>query len=281
MSTNHHPTDEDLILHFYGEGAPDEARRLDEHLGACAPCRQLWVELGETMTLVDRASVPEPGPGFERVMWAKVQAALPTRRRAPWAVRVLLPMAATVVISALTGGYLWRALHPGQSTARALPTAPSAAAAPGAAVPESAGNTTASATASRGRAALGERVLLTALDDHFQQTQTLLIELKNAPDDDAGDFAFERATADDLISSGRLYRVMARQNGDTQMAQMLEDLESVLLDVARSRGQVDADDMKALRARIESQDLLFKVRSATKQVHERQRDLLTAANSNE
>jgi hypothetical protein len=65
------------------------------------------------------------------------------------------------------------------------------------------------------------------------------------------------------------------------MAQMLDDLEAVLLDVARSRDQAAAGDMKALRARIESQDLLFKVRSATTQVHNRQRDLLTAANNNE
>jgi hypothetical protein len=257
MSMTWHPTDEDLILHFYGESGAD-APRVNEHLQECASCRLMWTELGDTLKLVDQATMPEPGPGFERVMWARVQQALPAPRRAAWTIRVLLPMAATILVSALAGGYIWRTLH------RAPATEGTAAAA-------------VAPAAARTRATLSERVMLTALDDHFQQTQMLLIELKNAPED-ASDFAFERATADDLISSGRLYRVMARQNGDTQMAQMLEDLETVLLDVARSSDRVEAHDLKALRARIESQDLLFKVRSATKQVHERQKDLLTAAN---
>ena len=256
-----HPSDEDLILHFYGESGADGARRVDEHLGECAACQAVWTELGETMKLVDRASMPEPGPAFERVMWARVQQSLPPRRQSPWAIRVLLPLAATILISAGAGGYLWRALHRAPATAGT----PVAASTP---------------PTARTKATLGERVLLTALDDHFQQTQTLLIELKNAPDDTT-DLAFERAAADDLVASGRLYRIMARQNGDAQMAQMLDDLEAVLLDVARSRDQAAAGDMKALRARIESQDLLFKVRSATTQVHNRQRDLLTAANNNE
>ena len=78
--------------------------------------------------------------------------------------------------------------------------------------------------------------------------------------------------------AGRLYRLAARQHGERQFAQMLDDLESVLLDVARSPDKVDADDLRLLRARIDSQDLLFKVRAAAKQVHERQRDLLTSAN---
>jgi hypothetical protein len=261
MSMNWHPTDEDLILHFYGESGADDRRRVDGHLQVCASCRLAWTELGDTLKLVDQAAMPEPGPEFERVMWARVQQALPAPRRSAWTIRVLLPMAATILVSAFAGGYLWRTLHrpPANTATQVAATAPATA---------------------RSKAALSERVLLTALDDHFQQTQTLLIELKNAPED-ATDFAFERAAADDLISSGRLYRVMARQNGDRQMADMLEDLEAVLLDVARSSDRVEAHDLQALRARIESQDLLFKVRSATRQVHERQKDLLTSANDNE
>ena len=63
----YHLTDEDLILHFYGEGGPSEERRIDDHLAACSECRQAWTELGETLKLVDAAKVPEPGEGFERV----------------------------------------------------------------------------------------------------------------------------------------------------------------------------------------------------------------------
>ena len=260
MSTSWHPTDEDLILHFYGEADAADARRIAEHVDGCAACRAAWMELGETLKLVDQAGMPEPGPEFERVMWARVQRALPAPRPSVWSIRVWLPAAATIALVAVAAGYSWRAWHP------ATPPAGKAGAPD---LPKT-------AAPAKPNSTLAERVLLGALDDHFQQAQTLLVELKNAPED-SSDFDFERATADELISSGRLYRLAARQHGDRQFVQMLEELETALLDVARSEGNVRPEALKALRARIESQDLLFKVRVATKQVHERQKDLLTAA----
>jgi len=259
MTTAHHPTDEDLILHFYGERDAAEGGRLDAHLEACPSCRAAWVELAETMQLVDRAAAPEPGPGFERVAWARVRAALPARRRG-WTWRVALPLAATAVVSATAGGVAWHLLR------HRAPAAPSRTAAEAPARPASAARP----------APLGERVLLTALDDHFQQAQMLLVELKNAPDD-TSDLEFERASADELVAASRLYGIAARQQGERQFAQTLDELEAVLVDLARSRDAVDPDELRALRARIDSQDLLFKVRAATKQVHEQQKNLLTAA----
>jgi len=268
MTTNWHPTEEDLVLHFYGETDAPLTRRVEDHLHQCSSCRAAWTELGETLKLVDQAqaAVPEPGPGFERVMWARVQqdlkADLKVSRTKPsvWSVRMLLPIAATLMVTAIGGAVAWKMSHRATSPA----TAPQVAAvAPTAAAPAK-------------DSKLGERVLLTALDDHFQQAQMLLVELKNSPED-AGDFDLERATADDIISSGRLYRVAARQQGERRFVQMIDELEAALLDVARSENGVRPEALKALRARIESQDLLFKVRVATKQVQERQKDLLTAA----
>jgi hypothetical protein len=202
--------------------------------------------------------MPEPGPGFERVMWARVQQALPARRPSIWSVRVLLPVAATLVVTAMASGYAWMTWHRAPAGDSAPPQPQTTAATP------------------KRDSHLGERVLLTALEDHLQQAQMLLVELKNAPEG-ASDFNFERMMADELISSGRLYRVSARQQGQAQYAQMLDELEAVLLDVARSDNKVGKSDLKSVRARIESQDLLFKVRATSKQVHERQRNLLSAA----
>jgi hypothetical protein len=265
MATNRHPSDEDLILHFYGEADAADARRIAEHVDHCGACRAAWMELDETLRLVDQARVQEPGPEFERVMWARVQQALPAPRASLWSLRVWLPAAATIAVVAVASGYAWRTWHtaPEPATTPDTPTQPATQA------------QTASGK-SKTNSKVAERVLLGALDDHFQQAQTLLVELNNAPED-AGDFVFERATADELISSGRLYRVAARQHGDRQFVLMLDELETALLDVARSENGVRPEALKALRDRIESQDLLFKVRVATRQVHERQKDLLTSA----
>jgi hypothetical protein len=258
-----HPTDEDLILHFYGEGGPAEERRVDEHLGSCRTCQQAWAELGETLKMVDAATVPEPGDGFERTMWARVQSALPPPRSTGWMWRLVPAVGfAAVLIVAVALGYLWR-------SSRETPKGVAGTVTPA--------TVAASATSDRTRARERERVLLTALDDHFQQTELLLVELMNSPNNGRADLSFERTTAEDLVASGRLYRVTAKQNGDLQFAQMLDDLESVLVEVASSPQHVAREDFNSLRTRIDDQSLIFKVRAVANQIHARQKDLLTSS----
>jgi polyhydroxyalkanoate synthesis regulator phasin len=250
-----HPTDEDLILHYYGEGGAEAEAQVTSHLRACDACQSAWTALRQTMEMVDVAEVPEPSPAFERVMWARVQPALAKPdRRSWWSLRALVPISAlaALIVVAFAAGRMWpHAGAPATTTATPALTAAQLH-------------------------TLRERVLLSALGDHFAQTQTLLVELMNAPDTDRAAFEFARMSADDLVSSGRLYRQTAQQNGDVRLAQMLEELESVLVDVARSPEHVDQKDMQSLRARIDHGNLLFKVRAVTNEVQRRQKTLADA-----
>lgn len=250
-----HVTDDELILHFYGE-APGDSARIDEHLGECGDCLTNWTAWQQTMQMVDSAEVTDAPAGFERVMWARVQPQLPQRASQPawWSPRMWAPIAglAAVITIAFLGGRLWP--RAGQ------PVAPS--------------GSTAAADAKTTR----ERVLLSALGDHFEQTENLLVEIKNTPDAHA-DLAFEQQSARDLVAAGRLYRETADQNGDLQLASVLEDLERVLVDVAGSPERMNAQDLKSLRARIEDDSLLFKVRALTTAVREREKTLSNPTNT--
>lgn len=271
----HHPTDDDLILHFYGEHPAGEGARIDAHLAACASCGESWRELRETLQLVDTAEVPEPSPSFERLMWARIAPAIrrvederPAVRAAaartsapehtPWmATRWLVPtagLAASVV--ALVFG-----LRPGTRPPVKIADAPVpvAAAAPAPGVDKD---------------GQSRRVLFTALDSHFAQTEVLLVELLNRPE---GDLAldFERGAAGDLLADGRLYRLTAAQTGEQRYVDMLDDLEAVLVEVARSPENVKDQDIKTLRSRIDDNGLLFKVRAVTNEIRERQQELFT------
>lgn len=245
-----HVTDDELILHFYGE-APREALRIDGHLGECDHCRANWTALQRTMQMVDSADVDEAPAGFERVMWARVRPALPQRapKTAWWSPRLWAPVAglAAVIAVAFAGGRLWP---------KAVPATPVA-------------NEAADAKTTR------ERVLLTALRDHFEQTENLLVELKNTPDAADIDLSSEQTTARDLVAAGRLYRETATQNGDLELTTVLDDLERVLVDVAGSGEHVTPNDLKSLRARMEDDNLLFKVRALTGAVREREKTLST------
>jgi hypothetical protein len=260
-----HPTEDDLILRFYGEHEAAETSRIDGHLRTCGACQSAWTELTETLKLVDTAPVPEPPPGFERVMWAKVQQALPEREPSFWTWRRLVPIAsvAALVIAVVA------------ITSRTRESAPA---------PSTASSTSAASTKVEGRGQvakagdngqLRERVLLTALDGHFEQTELLLVELLNAPEDGTVDLEFERMTAGDLVASGRLYRMSATQIGKGRLAAVLEELEPVLVEVARSDDQAKRKDLRFLRSQINEEGLLFKVRAVTTQIRERQQEIIT------
>jgi hypothetical protein len=259
-----HLTDEDLILHFYGDGPMDREAEIDAHLRSCAACGQVWAELRQTLAFADAATVPEPGPGFERVMWAKVQQRLETpddlggrsiRPARSWLRGAWLLPAAAALVAIVAGTYGWRHfMTPQEQTAAVRPVATPAVA---------------SADAKS-----RERVLLTALDDQFQQSEMLLVEIMNAPES-TGELGFERDTAGDLLDSSRLYRMTAQQNGDVRLSQMLEELEGVLIEIAHSPERMDKKDFNSLRARIDGADLLFKVRAVSTQIQDRRKSLST------
>jgi hypothetical protein len=243
-----HPSEDELVLLFYGDADAAEEARLTEHLDGCLTCQPAWQELRATLNAVDAASTPEPPADFERVMWARVQRALedmPAPQTAWWSPRFWMPAAvlAGLFVAIFTAGQYFPV------TETVTPAA------------------SASATSQP------ERALLVAMDDHLERSELLLVELMNAPETDAVRLGFGRETADDLLSSSRLYRQTATHTGNVQLATMLEDLEQVLLEIARSPGEWNRKDLDALRTRIEQEDLIFKVRVVTDDIRERQKTI--------
>ena len=60
MNVNWHPTEDELILHYYGE-APNEIRwATDTHLADCQSCAATWRELAAVLGAVTAVPVPEP-----------------------------------------------------------------------------------------------------------------------------------------------------------------------------------------------------------------------------
>jgi hypothetical protein len=253
---NWHPTEDELILHYYGE-TPNEIRSVtDAHLTACSTCAVAWRELAAVLDAVTAVPVPEPDESFERVMWARVSRELPPRRTGRLHGRFAVVGAlAAALVAVIAGTMTWITLATTGSRAGVPSVAEDAA------DPESPDNED-----------VQERVLLTALSDHLSQTEILLVEVMNAQPAAAepDSWTFQRTTADELVASGRLYRQTARQTGELQVANMLEDLEGVLVEVAASPDAVDRRNVDFLRDRIEDDALLFKVRAVASDIRGRQ-----------
>ena len=113
------------------------------------------------------------------------------------------------------------------------------------------------------RAEVRERILLVALGEHLDRSEVLLLEVANASDGDEG-----RQTARELLRESRLYRQTAYQVGDVATGEVLDELERLLLDVAH-----DTSPSDTLKARIEEQDVLFKIRLLQTSVQAREEEL--------
>lgn len=238
-----HLGDDELVLLHYGEDAGPAARA---HVEECAACAERLRGLGRTLALVEPPAGVEPGPDYEARVWERLRPSLgrpaapakvvPLRR--PWRrAASFAALAAALVLAFLLG--------------RRFPEAPQ---------PIS--------------AAARERVLLVAVSEHLERSQLVLVELVNAPEDEALDVKAQRALADELVTSGRLYRQAAVREGEPALAAVLEELERVLLEVAAGPEALAPRDLAELQRRIESRGLLFRVRVIGTQVREREKQLL-------
>ncbi|MEO5820103.1 MAG: hypothetical protein ABIT71_06320 [Vicinamibacteraceae bacterium] len=259
-----HVDEDDLTLLYYAELAEADARAAAAHLEGCPACRGRQTALARLLAMVDDTETPEPDAGFEAAMWRRLQPALRAARQpaqdgvlarfrswltAPplasgpgrWALAGGL---AALVLAAFAAGRLWPASPVG-------PVGP----------PLAATDTS---------EALRERVLLSALGDHFDRTEAMLVELAGTAAGDRVSISAEQRRAGDLLAATRLYRRAAVDAGDSNVAEVLEVLQRILVEVTGSPSELSAFELQALQHRIETQELLFKLRIASSAVRNRE-----------
>lgn len=243
-----HLTDDELVLHYYGELAADDETRAAAHLTDCRECHAGFRTLQRVLALVDEAAVPgaELPERFERTVWARLEPDLRPERpslfgwlvfspaRLGWAGLVLLLVAAAFAAGRLSP-------RPVSDAAR-------------------------QASAAQVR----EGILLMDLADHLDQSQTMLVELASAGGD--VDLSRERERAEQLVAANRLYRRTAADAGDRAIVDFLDDLERLLVELSAGPEELSAADVESLRRRIDGQDLLFKLRALTGAIRERQKE---------
>jgi len=230
-----HIGDDDLILIAYGEDTP-----ASRHVNACPRCRSRVARMSAFLASLEETPVPERDEAYGREVWKKLAPRLsqmPVRRPlfgfgfgSSRNLLRLAAVAALVAVAFLVGRSWPRRPEPLSASVR-------------------------------------ERILLSAVGDHLERSQTVLLDFVNAdptaeiPDGD-------RRRAGELAADNRLIRQTASTAGDAAVASVLDDLERVLLELAH--GAATADARTALRRRIDSEEVLFKVRVLEARVRARE-----------
>lgn len=239
-----HHLDEDALIR-YQLGDDEEGREAARaHLASCDACREALEQIGDVLAMVSNSPLPEPPEGFERVMWARVGGRLdPPRTRGwtswfTWPRLALAGGALAVVIAAFVAGRWTSEPTPGAPVEVLVKL-----------VPESA--------------------LQLATSDHLERAQMTLAEVLHADPGDSA-LAAEQVRAADLVSASRLIRQSVSQSGDTGMADVLEDLERVLVEIANRADGWSPDELEAFKARLDQGGMLFRLRVVSAEMRQRQ-----------
>jgi hypothetical protein len=265
-----HCTEDELTLYYYGEGR--RRHDVERHLESCAGCAATYREIADTLAMIAAPEVPERGDQYGLEVWQRIRHKLPERESGFsrfWGFSGLLAFsrfgglsgfglaaaAALLMIAAFVGGRAWqRAVTSIDTTATnhgnpANPQNPEH--------PENAEH----------RANTENRILLTSVADHLDQSERVLTDIMNAP---RGDISAEQRWADDLLDASRLYRQDAVDAGEQSVAAILDDLERSLIEIVNSPSKISAADLEQIRRRIDAASLLFKVRVMSDELRQRE-----------
>ena len=241
-----HMTEEELIAYRDGESGGRET--FAAHLQGCAECRQEMERIDRLFAALDTMPVPEPGENYGRRVWQQIAPRLPEKRRRRWEgffeARRLAAFGAVAALVLL-------AFYIGRISPRKTPVG---------------------GVADTGK--VRERVLVVAVGDHLGRSEMVLVELANTEPEKGQklvNISAEQKRAEDLVEENRLYRQTAQREGDTAMANTLDELERVLLDIANSPDEVTPAQFESLQKHIESRGILFKLRVVHQDLREREK----------
>jgi hypothetical protein len=228
-----HLSEEQLILHYYGEEG--ETLAVELHLEQCSECRGLYASVQRVLNVMDGFAIPDRPADYGAQVWQRIAPRLPPARQpwwfwpAQWRFAAAAAVCAGLMVAAFVAGRTYTNLRPAQT----LATADSQS---------------------------GERVLRAAVGDYLDRSQMVLTELANANPTHSLDISNEQERAGDLITETRLYRQTAERSGDTRIVAVLDELERVLVDIAHAPAQLTPLQLEELRQRLDSDGLLFKIR---------------------
>lgn len=226
--------DEDLVLYYYGESR--DAIEIEEQLESSATARRRYADLCVVLDAVQEESVPDRSPAYGSRVWHRIAPQILDGSARGWMWRRWLPRRqwalAAVMVLLLVVAFLAGRTVPGPD-ARQL-----------------------AGLSSDGR----DRILLMTVAGHLERSEMLLLELVNTRDNGEVDLSVERRLAGELGQESRLYRQAAQQAGKSDVVAILEQLETVLVELSNGPETVPSQDLGQLRLRLDEGDVLFKVR---------------------
>jgi len=254
----------DIELYFYDELDAAGRARVDAHVRGCAACRQRLDDLAAIRrALAARPAVDAPPAGD----WSGFM------RRLDGAVAVESRRTAGTSRQNAAGAQVTRAawLRPALAIAAALALVTIAAVIgtrrAATAPPVPAGSIAASETAVAPATSTAvhaapnrDRSLKEVTAEHLERSKLVVLGLatRDPQRTTAADWQYERQLAGNLLIDTRLYRQQAQDRGLTDVARVMRDLETVLIETSMTE-RPDRDALERVQRLITKRDLVVKM----------------------
>jgi hypothetical protein len=252
----------DVVLYYYDEMDPAERAAAAAHVRRCGECRQRLEELAAIReALATRPPVDAPPAGDWSGFMRRLDDAVRPPRLQPapiavleragktWTVRHVAALAAMLAV--VTIGVIMAArfkpLDPADRVASTpdVTTHVEAPAAP---------------TASTSSPAPAVQALRAVSVEHLERSKLVVLGLvtRDPGHTDPNDWQYERQLAGTLLNDTRLYRLAAQDRGVSDVARVMRDLETVLLEASLS-DHTDTQALARVQRLINQRDLVVKM----------------------
>jgi hypothetical protein len=221
-----HPSEEELVLHYYEEC--DQPEWLREHLRQCDQCREVFEEISQVLELTANSPAPERDASYAAAVWSRLAPKLPEPAPAKrWFRWPNMALAAAAVAVALV-------------IFQPHPEAP--------------------APVEQATAVNRGAVLRMEVASHLEESERFLLEVMNSED------SHHTEWAEDLLHSNRLLRQTAATRDMEDMGGVLEELELALTEAAHPDGGGPAEHfdgpeilfrVRAVGARLSDQEVIY------------------------
>ena len=246
----------DIVLYFYDEMDTADRDLATVHLRGCSACRQRLEDLHAIREALAGRPVVDAPPagdwsGFMRRLDAAVApspiSATPPRTavleftRGRWSVRQVVALAAMLAL--VTIGVL--------AAARFRAAVP---------VPQHVATTSPAPAATAPVNVPLNQSLRESSVEHLERSKLVVLGLaaRDPQQTSADDWQYERRMAGTLLADTRLYRMAAQDRGVADVARVMRDLETVLLEAALS-DNTDREALARLQRLIVKRDLVMKM----------------------
>jgi hypothetical protein len=243
-----HPTEEQLILYHYREGEnPEDCAR---HLAECPSCQTAYRELQDVLESLKQWSVPERPICYGDQVWRRLQHHIsPSDEglRRSWLFRPIPRWAVAISMFILLVGAFFLGRYWPQEKERI-------------------------ADSSSGD--YRQRILLVSVLEHLDRSQRILQELVHQQGNGQISILADQNSIRDLLTENRLYRQASERSGQAGLADLLEDLEYLFLQLSNRPSVLSSVEFREMQQRLESTGILFKLQIIGSRLHEQEDKLI-------